>query len=357
MTAVWGVSIATIVFAGLLLALVSRYLLIWIQAYLTGTQIRFLSLVAMSLRGVEPKVIVQSKVMAVQAGLKHFATREIEALYLAGGDVHRVTLALIAAQRAGIELDWNTAATVDLAGRDILEAVQDCVDPKVIDCPDPAAGRGNTLSGVARDGIQLLVRVRVTVRTNLSQLIGGATESTIIARVGEGIVSSIGSCECYRNALADPLVITRQVLRKGLDSQTAFAIVSIDIADISVGENIGAKLQSDGAEAEIRIARAHAEQRRAMAIAREQEMVALTQENQATVVLAEACIPAAVATAFRDGQLGAGRTTQRHGGSSENTRRLSIPMRRQIAGVGALRQSTRAVGFRENKDDIPATQS
>jgi uncharacterized protein YqfA (UPF0365 family) len=326
MTAVWVVSITAIMSASLLLILVSHYFLIWLQAVLTGTRIRFLSLVAMSLRRVDPNLIVQCRIMAVQAGLTDFSTEEIEAQYLAGGNVHRVTLALVAANRAGIDLDWNTAATVDLAGRDVLEAVQVSVNTKVIDCPDPVSGPGNRLSGVARDGIQLRVRVRVTVRTNLSQLVGGATESTVIARVGQGIVSAIGSCETYRCALADPMVITRQVLEKGLDSQTAFAIVSIDIADIDVGENIGAKLQSDQADTEIRIARAHAEQRRAMAVAREQEMVALTKENQAAVVLAEAAIPAAVAVAFRTGQLRAVAPRRHRRYSSGNRRPSQIRM-------------------------------
>jgi uncharacterized protein YqfA (UPF0365 family) len=290
----------------ILLYVLSRYFALWLQAYVTGTRIRLLSLPLMSLRRVDPKVIVQSKVMAVQAGLDEFSTNDMEAQYLAGGNVARVTLALIAAQRAGIDLDWNTAAAIDLAGRDILEAVQVSVNPKVIYCPDPAAGRGDTLDGVAKDGIQLKVRVRVTVRTNLAQLIGGATEATIIARVGQAIVTAIGSCESYRDALADPLLISRQVVQRGLDSQTAFEIVSIDIADIDVGLNIGAQLQIDQANADIRIARADAEQRRAMAVAREQEMRALIVENQAAVVLAEAQIPEAIAGAFRVGNLGTG---------------------------------------------------
>ena len=330
MTAAWGVSIAAMIFGVLLVVVVSQYSLIWLQAYLTGTHIRLLSLVAMSLRRVDPNVIVRSKVMAVQAGLTDFSTEAIEAQYLAGGDVHRVTLALIAANRAGIDLEWSTAAAVDLAGRDVLEAVQVSVNPKVIDCPDPAAGRGDTLSGVAKDGVQLRVRVRVTVRTDLSQLIGGATESTVIARVGQGIVSAIGSCQSHRNALADPMVITRQVLKKGLDSQTAFAIVSIDIADINVGANIGAKLQRDQADADIRIARANAEQRRAMALATEQKMVALTREYQAAVVFAEVGIPEAMAVAFRVGQVRGGVPQQYRGNQSNEDRRqykrLSIPL-------------------------------
>jgi uncharacterized protein YqfA (UPF0365 family) len=303
-------NLGLIIFAGVLflglLAVLSRYVSLWLQAWVTGTRIRLISLPLMSLRRVDPNVIVQCKVMAVQAGLPEFSTNQMESQYLAGGNVPRVTLALIAAHRAGIDLDWNTAAAIDLAGRDILEAVQVSVNPKVINCPDPTAGRGDTLDGVAKDGIQLKVRVRVTVRTNISQLIGGATEATIIARVGEAIVTAIGSCESYRQALADPLLITRQVIQRGLDSQTAFEIVSIDIADIDVGRNIGAQLQIDQANADIRIARADAEQRRAMAVAREQEMIALIAERRAAVVLAEAQIPAAIAGAYRDGNLGMG---------------------------------------------------
>lgn len=285
------------------LYVVSLYASLWLQASMTGTGIGLFSLISMSLRKMDPATIVQCKIMAVQAGLKDFPTELLEAQYLAGGDVVRVTRALVVAHRAKIPLDWNTAAAVDLAGRDILEAVQLSVNPMVILCPDPEIGRGDTLDGVSRDGIQLKVRVRVTVRTNLTQLVGGATQATVIARVGQGIVSAIGSCDSYKDALADPMLITRQVLAKGLDSQTAFEIVSIDIADIDVGENIGAKLQSDQADADVRIAVAHAEKRRAMAVAREQEMVASTREYQAEIVLAQAKIPAAIATAFRDGQL------------------------------------------------------
>lgn len=291
-----------------LLFVVSRYLRLWLQAYTTGTRISLASLILMSLRNVDSNVIVQCQVMAVQAGLDHIPTKAIEAQYLAGGDVKRITLALIVAHRAQIDLDWNTAAAIDLAGRDIVDAVQVSVNPKVIDCPDPAQSPGAMLVGVARDGIQLKVRVRVTVRTNLSQLIGGATESTVIARVGQGIVSAIGSCESYRDALVDPSLITREVVSKGLDSQTAYAIVSIDIADIDVGDNIGARLQLVRADADVRIARALAERRRAMAVANEHEMIAMIRESEARVVLAEAEIPPAIATAFRTGQMRAGRS-------------------------------------------------
>lgn len=282
---------------------ISRYFSLWLQAYLTGTRLSLLSLILMSLRKIDPAQIVRCRIMAVQAGLDAVSTDAMEAQYLAGGNVERVTSALIIANRAGIALNWDTAAAVDLAGRDVLEAVRLSVNPRVIMCPDPTAGGGDTVDGVAQDGIQLKVRVRVTVRTNLAELVGGATEATVIARVGQGIVSAIGLCPSYKDALADPMVITRNVLSRGLDSQTAFEIVSIDIADISVGDNIGANLLIDQAEADKRIARADAEKRRAMAVACEQEMVALTRENEATVVLAEAAIPAAVATAFRTGHL------------------------------------------------------
>ena len=302
MIAIWSYITAAAILCGLAI-LVAGYLSLWLQAYLTGTRISLLDLVLMSLRKSNPKAIVQCKVMAVQSGLATLSTSAIEAQYLAGGDVHRVTLALIAANRADISLDWDTAAAIDLAGRDILEAVRVSVNPKVIDCPNPKDGGGDTLYAVAKDGIQLKVRVRVTVRTNLSQLVGGATEATVVARVGQSIISAIGSCNSYRDALGDPMVITRQVIAKGLDSQTAFAIVSIDIADIDVGTNIGAKLQIDQAEADVRVARAAAEKRRAMAIARQQEMRAEVAKSRALLVLAEAEIPAAIAMAFRRGQL------------------------------------------------------
>ncbi|MCA9045431.1 MAG: flotillin-like FloA family protein, partial [Planctomycetaceae bacterium] len=222
--------------------------------------------------------------------------------YLAGGNVTRVVRAMITAHRARIDLDWDTAAAIDLAGRDVLEAVRTSVDPKVIDCPDGRNNRG-TLDGVAKDGIQLKARARVTVRTNLKQLVGGATEDTVIARVGEGIVSAIGSSGSHKDVLSNPTLITQAVLRKSLDAQTAYEIVSIDIADIDVGDNIGARLQADQAEADMRVARAKAEQRRADAVADEQESQAATQENRAKVILAEAEIPKAMAEAFRKGQL------------------------------------------------------
>lgn len=325
---VWAVA-ATI--GGGLLFVVSRFASLWLQAWLTGTQIGLLSLVTMSLRKIDPQTIVQCRIMAVQAGLTDVSTDLLESQYLAGGNVERITRALVVAHRAGIELTWNTAAAVDLAGRDILEAVQLSVNPMVIICPNPAIGRGDSLDGVSRDGIQLKVRARVTVRTNLNQLVGGATEATVIARVGQGIVSAIGSCDSYRDALADPMVMTRQVLAKGLDSQTAFEIVSIDIADIDVGENIGAKLQSDQADADVRIALAHAEERRAMAVAREQEMVALTREYEAEIVQAEAQVPVEIAAAFRSGQLRVGPLARRIQTACRSTRSVTHEVKRPSA--------------------------
>jgi uncharacterized protein YqfA (UPF0365 family) len=249
-------------------------------------------------------VIVDCRINAVQAGLAgDMSTMAMESHMLAGGRVPLVVRAMIAAHRAQIELDWNTAAAIDLAGRNVLEAVQTSVRTKVIDCPDPARSARPTLDGIAKDGIQLKAKARVTVRTNISQLIGGATEETVIARVGEGIVSAIGSCETHKEVLANPMLIAKAVLAKGLDSQTAYEIVSIDIADIDVGDNVGARLQADQAEADMRIARAHAEERRAAAVAHEQEMRALTQENQAQVVLSEAEVPRAMAGAYRRGTL------------------------------------------------------
>jgi uncharacterized protein YqfA (UPF0365 family) len=245
--------------------------------------------------------------MAVQAGLTEeyttLTTRALEAHYLAGGDVPKVIRALIAAHRARLEMDWQVAQAIDLAGRDVLDAVRTSVYPKVIDCPDTKK-RAGTLDAVAGDGIQLKARARVTVRTNIQQLVGGATEETVIARVGQGIVQAIGSTPSYAEVLENPDRISQTVLGQGLEAQTAFEIVSIDIADIDVGENIGARLQADRAEADMRIAQARAEQRRAAAIAQEQEMVARTTANRAEVVLAEAEVPKAIAAAFQGGQLG-----------------------------------------------------
>jgi len=279
-----------------------KYGLLYIQATLSGAHVRLLDLVGMSLRKVPPQTIVTARVMCVKAGIP-VNSDKLEAHYMAKGHVIRVVTALIAASKAKITLTLEQAAAIDLAGRDVLDAVQTSVQPKVIDCPDPKKGR-ETLDAVAKDGIQLKVKARVTVRTNLERLVGGATEETIIARVGEGIVSSIGSAESYKTVLETPNQISKGVLAKGLDSQTAFEIVSIDIADVDVGDNIGARLRTDQADADKRMAQAEAEKRRALAVAREQEMVALDQENRAKVTLAEAGIPMAMAEAFRSGRLG-----------------------------------------------------
>ncbi|MEW4489275.1 flotillin-like protein FloA [Thalassoglobus sp. JC818] len=286
----------------ILVFMFGKYFNLWLRAFVTRARIGPFTLIFMSLRKVNPNTIVDAKISAVQAGISSISTSALEAHYLAGGNVQRVVRALIAAHRARIDLDWDTASAIDLAGRDVLEAVRTSVDPKVIDCPDPRHGR-TTLDGVAKDGIQLKARARVTVRTNLGQLVGGATEETVIARVGEGIVSAIGSSETHKVVLANPALIAQTVLRKSLDSQTAYEIVSIDIADIDVGDNVGARLQADQAEADMRVARARAEERRAEAVALEQEMQARTQENRAKVVLAEAEIPKAMADAYQKGSL------------------------------------------------------
>lgn len=305
-TIIWIVGIVVFLFALFIFALFARFAGLWIQCKLTNAKIGFFNLVMMTIRKVNPTIIVRSKIMAIQAGVTKsydISTRDLEAHYLAGGNVPNVIRALIAAQRAKIDLDWQSAQAIDLAGRDILDAVRTSVYPKVIDCPDPRK-TNSTLDAVAGDGIQLNVRARVTVRTNLKQLVGGATEETVIARVGQGIVQAIGSTATYEQVLENPDKITQIVLNEGLEKQTAYTIVSIDIADIDVGENIGARLQADHAEAEMRVAQAKAEQRRAEQKAREQEMVALTQENRAQVVLAEAKVPEAIAEAFRSGKIG-----------------------------------------------------
>jgi uncharacterized protein YqfA (UPF0365 family) len=282
---------------------------LWIQAFAASARVSMLSLIGMYFRQVKAPIIVHAKIMAAQAGLditsrNGILTQRLEAHYLAGGNVMKVIQAIIAAHRAGIDLDFDRAAAIDLAGRDVEDAVRTSVNPKVIDCPDPRRSGKTTLSAIARDGVELRVRTRVTVRTNLEQLIGGATEDTIIARVGESIISSIGSSESHQRVLENPDMISRTVLRRGLDAQTAFQIVSIDIADIDVGDNIGARLRADQAEADVRVARAFAEQRRAEAIATEQENRASVAERRAELVLAEAEVPRAMASAFKQGNLG-----------------------------------------------------
>ncbi len=276
---------------------------LWLQAKTSGADVSMASLVGMYLRQVRPHVIVNAMVMASQAGLDTsrrtgVSTQRLEAHYLAEGNVMNVINAIIAAQRAGIDLDFDRAAAIDLAGRDVLDAVKTSVHPRVIDCPDPRHSSNGFLSAIAKNGIELKVKARVTVRTNLAQLIGGATEETVIARVGESIISSIGSAETHLIVLENPDLITRTVLKRGLDNQTAFTIVSIDIAHIEVGQNIGARLRSDQADADVRMARAQAEQRRAEAIAQEQVMKAKVAENRSNLVLAESEVPKAMAKAF-----------------------------------------------------------
>jgi uncharacterized protein YqfA (UPF0365 family) len=279
-----------------------KFFKLWIQAYFAGANISLFELVGMWLRKVNASEIVQSRIALVQASLP-VPTRDLEAHYLAGGNVHAVARALIASDRARIQMDFPTACAIDLAGRDILDAIQTSVNPKVIDCPDPRKDKA-FVAAVAKDGIQVLARARVTVRTNLKQLVGGATEETIVARVGEGIVSTIGSSETHKQVLENPDRISKTVLAKSLDAGTAFSILSIDIADVDIGENIGARLQTDQAEADKRVAQAKAEERRALAVAAEQEMQAAVMENRAKVVLAEVDVPRAIAEAFRSGRLG-----------------------------------------------------
>ncbi len=281
---------------------------LWLQAWFSNVLMNPFDLVFMSLRQVHARTIVDARIMATQAGVGNdpttgITTKRLEAHYLAGGNVPRVINALIAAHRADIDLDFDRAAAIDLAGRDVLDAVKTSVYPKVIDCPDPEKSPKTTLSAVAKSGVELRIRARVTVRTNLKQLIGGATEETIIARVGEGIITAIGSAADHQAVLENPDRISTAVLERGLDAHTAFEIVSIDIADIDIGENIGARLQADQAEADMRKAQAFAEQRRADAIAREQEMKADVAANRAGVLLAEAEVPRAMAEAFKRGTL------------------------------------------------------
>ncbi|MEJ6951137.1 flotillin-like protein FloA [Natronospora cellulosivora (SeqCode)] len=290
-----------IVVAALLLVIVLPLFLyfipvtLWISAFAAGVKVGFFNLIGMRLRRVPPAIIVRPMIKSTKAGLR-LSSDELEAHFLAGGNVDRVVDALIAAQRAKIELVFKTAAAIDLAGRDVLKAVQMSVNPKVIQTPVVAA--------VAMDGIQVMATARVTVRANIDRLVGGAGEETILARVGEGIVTTVGSAKTHKKVLENPDLISETVLAKGLDSGTAYEILSIDIADVDVGKNIGAQLQIDQAEADKEIAQAKAEERRAMAVAQEQEMKAKVQEMRAKVVESEAEVPKAMAEALRDGKLG-----------------------------------------------------
>lgn len=286
--------------AVILLSIMGKFISLWFQAFVSGTPIPLFNIIGMSLRKIPPKIIVNARITAYKAGLKDVTVSDLETHYLAGGHITDVVQALIAADKANISLDWRRATAIDLAGRDLREAVQTSVYPKVIDCPNHAG----YITGVSKDGIQINVRARVTVRTNIAQLVGGATEETIIARVGEGIVSAIGGSETHLQVLESPQRISKLVLEKGLDSSTAFLILSIDIVEMNLGENIGAKLRADKAESDKRIAQAEAEKRRAMAVAMEQENLAKVRDMEAKLVEAQAAVPLAMAEAFRKGNLG-----------------------------------------------------
>lgn len=287
-------------FAIIILSITGKFISLWFQAFVSGTPIPLFNIIGMSLRKIPPRVIVNARINAFKAGLKDVTVSDLETHYLAGGHVTEVVQALIAADKANISLDWRRATAIDLAGRDLREAVRTSVYPKVIDCPS----HGGYITGVAKDGIQINVRARVTVRTNIAQLVGGATEETIIARVGEGIVSAIGGADTHLQVLEAPQRISKVVLEKGLDSSTAFVILSIDIVEMNLGENIGAKLRADKAESDKRIAQAKAEERRAMAVAMEQENMAKVKDMEAELIRAQSQVPAAISEAFKAGKLG-----------------------------------------------------
>lgn len=282
--------------------LIGSSFMLWFQTVASNATVGLGSIILMRIRKVNPHVIVQARITAKKAGID-ITSDKLEAHYMAGGHVLRVTNALIAAHKANINLSFDRACAIDLAGRDVLDAVQTSVNPKVIDVPGKDGGM-TTIDGVAGNGIQLKVKARVTVRTNIDRLVGGATENTIIARVGQGIVSTIGAAKNHMDVMENPRSISKTVLDSALDSGTAFEILSIDIVEVIVGDNIGARLDTDKAEAQKKIAQAEAEQRRAMAVAREQEMKAAVEENRAKVVAAEAEIPLAIAEAFRAGRIG-----------------------------------------------------
>ncbi|MCA9133349.1 MAG: flotillin-like FloA family protein [Planctomycetales bacterium] len=320
----WWSSAAVLLLLALLLILFLYYGGLWFQAYMSGADVSFRSLIAMTFRQVPARMIVTAQIMARQSGLSierksGISTNRLESHFLSGGDVRQVMRAIIAAHRAGITLDFDQAAAMDLAGRDILDAVRTSVSPRVIDCPDGRSG-STKLSAVAKNGVELKVRARVTVRTNMLTLIGGATEQTIIARVGQGIVSTIGSAESHMDVMQKPDRISKDLLHRGLDSNTAFEIVSIDILDIDIGQNIGARIQTDQAQADMRVALASAEARRAGAIARQQEMAVLIAENTSQLVLAGATLTRSMAQAL--GQ-----------SSSQFRSRINIPIGSLADGV------------------------
>jgi uncharacterized protein YqfA (UPF0365 family) len=298
----WIFIIFVLILVFIVFVVAFQFIGLYVRAMTSGAKVSMLDLLGMRLRKVNADVIVQSRIRAVKSGLQ-ISRDQMEAHVLAGGRLPNVVAAMINANKANIELPWMTATAIDLAGRDILDAVQTSVNPKVIDVPNQTMQQ-QTIDGVAKDGIQLRVKARVTVRTNIKSLVGGATEETVVARVGEGIVNAIGSAEDYKHVLANPDTISKAVLNKGLDANTAFEILSIDIAEITVGENVGAKLAADRAKSDTQRYQAEAEQRRAMAVAHEQENIAKQAENRAAVVLAEAEVPRAIAEAFRSGNLG-----------------------------------------------------
>ena len=319
---------------GLVLILYFVPLGLWIQAGVSigWGKIGMIKLVIMRIRKIPPRLVTDSIINLHRAGLDFVTSEELETHFLAGGKVSNVVDALIAADKANITLNFKTATAIDLAGRDVKEAVQTSVYPKVIDCPTDGK-----VSAVAKDGIELKAKARVTVRTNIDQLVGGATDETIIARVGQGIVSAIGSSESYKTVLENPDEISRAVLSKGLDSGTAYAILSIDIADVDVGKNVGADLETDQAEADKKVAQARAEGRRAMAVAEEQEMKARVQEMRAKVIEAEAEVPKAMAQAFREGNIGI----------------MDYYRMQNIQSDTGMRQSISDMDEKENKGDSP----
>lgn len=284
----------------ILLSIMGKFISLWFQAFVSGTPIALFNIIGMSLRKIPPRIIVTARINTFKAGLKQLKVSDFETHFLAGGHVEEVVRAMIAADKANISLDWRQATAIDLAGRDLRLAIETSVNPKVIDCPS----HGGFMTGVAKDGIQVHVRARVTVRTNLQQLVGGATEDTIIARVGEGIVGAIGGTDNYLSVLESPERVSKLVLEKGLDASTAFLILSIDIVEMKPGENVGAKLRAEKAEADMRIYQAEAEKRRAMAVAAEQENKAKVKDMEAKLIEAKACVPHAIAKAFEKGRLG-----------------------------------------------------
>jgi uncharacterized protein YqfA (UPF0365 family) len=298
----WVIIVVLAIIALVFIAFFWNFIGLWVRALVSGVYVGIGDLLGMTLRKINPNLVVNARIQASRAGL-NISQNEMESHILAGGQLLNVINAMIAANKANIDLSWQNATAIDLAGRDIFDAIRTSVNPKVIDVPNASSGR-TTIDAVAKNGIQLKVKAKVTVRTNIKRLVGGATEETIVARVGEGIVTAIGSAVDHADVLENPDHISKAVLAKGLDANTAFEILSIDIADVDVGDNIGAKLQGEQAEADKKRAQAEAEKRRAMAVAQEQEMMAKQAENRALVVLAEAEVPKAMAEAFRSGNLG-----------------------------------------------------